>query len=77
MTGQPAHLAAFHERQRAAALEELRPLLIEARRLREVEGLTWEQAAQRLRESGHVGRSGQPITGPALYLTYRKHGAHL
>lgn len=73
MRPRPAHLVAFHERQREAALDELRPMLLEAHRLRDEDGLTWEQAAQVLRERGFVGRSGQPISGPALYLAARRY----
>lgn len=76
MIGQPAHLAAFHERQRAAALEELRPMLIEAQRLRE-SGLTWDECAAELRAQGFTGRSGQRLTTAAAYLAWRKHSAHL
>lgn len=65
------HLAAYHERQRERALAELAPLLDEAARIRAT-GATWEATAQHCRELGFTGRSGAPITGPALYLAARK-----
>ena len=57
---------------------ELRPLLLEAKRLREVEGLTWDECAAACRAQGFTGRSGGRLSSAGLYLAYRRHGgAHL